>query len=430
MAPAPLRKCGILNGGLALFFIASSVPFYAAFSFEGTVEISVSRWLALYLVAAEMVVVGLAAVSGWRPATEWKELPGHIRMAVTLWLAVASVATAFSSHFAYSATFQLFWIVHGLFAWALCAMLRSKWRGIRESLLVYFSFGLLLHSAGVYLVAWILLGPSVDEWQRYSFGTTNPRLYVFYAAALLGLGLGFLVSARNRATLLLAVILTFAAYHLFAWAGGRASFGTSLLLPVLVAALAPTQWKRLASVAIPGALLMFPLSLLTAPKHAIYGFKSIIERLGADAIDDEYSSGRFEIWERMLKQSVEKPIFGHGQIGTLDLIDDSSKGMALNAHNFFVHIVHAWGLLGLVVFAVGLLPFVPTIRARLDAQPAIAWPSFALLLALALTSLLDGTLFYNQPLFLCALGFAVLASVPSKQRRTSVVGAPAGGPIR
>ncbi len=387
-----------------------------------------SRWLALYLIAAETAVLGLAIVSGWRPVAEWNELPLNIRVAGSLWLAVASLATAFSSDVVYSATFQVFWIVHGLFAWALCAMLTTRWRCIRDSLLAYFSLGLLLHSAGVYFVAWVLLGPNLDDWQRYSFGITNPRLYVFYAAALLGIGLGSLVSARNRSTWLLGIFLTFAAYHLFAWAGGRASFGTSLLVPVLVTALAPKRWKRVASIAIPAAVLAFPLSLLTAPTHPIYGFKSVLGRIGGDAIDNEYSSGRFEIWARMLRQSLEKPIFGHGQIGNLDLVGESSKDVVLNAHNFFVHIVHAWGLMGLVILAVGLFPFTATIRARLDAQPSVAWPAFVMLLALAVTSLLDGTLFYNQPLFFLALGVAVLASVPAKQSRPSVAGKAAGDP--
>lgn len=115
----------------------------------------------------------------------------------------------------------------------------------------------------------------------------------------------------------------------------------------------------------------------------------------------------------MLSQSLEKPIFGHGQIGTLDLLHVLPQGAALNAHNAIVHIIHAWGALGLVAFAIALLPFLPTIPMRLQSQPMVAWPAFSSLLTLAISSALDGTLFYNQPLFFGALFIAVLASVPT-----------------
>lgn len=229
---------------IALWLIASAVPVFAVSSFEGTVHISTGRWLALYLIGGEAAVVVLALFSGWQPIQDWRGLPANVRIALSLWSVVVCIATGYSSDVAYSGTFQAFWIVHFLFAWALWSMLKTRWRAIQVALPVYLSIGLLLHSLGVYFVAWAVLGPNLEEWERYSFGTTNPRLYIFYASVLLGLGLGFLVAARDRVVWLLAIILTFAAYHLFAWSGGRASFGTSLVMPFLLAALAK-KWKRI-----------------------------------------------------------------------------------------------------------------------------------------------------------------------------------------
>lgn len=116
-------------------------------------------------------------------------------------------------------------------------MLSTKWHAMQLPLLVYFSISLLFHSFVVYFVAWILLRPNLADWEPYMVGTTNPRLYVFYASTLLGIGLGFLITAQNRAFLLFATLLIFAAYHLFAWSGGRASFGISVIMPLVVAIL-------------------------------------------------------------------------------------------------------------------------------------------------------------------------------------------------
>lgn len=89
------------------------------------------------------------------------------------------------------------------------------------------------------------------------------------------------------------------------------------------------------------------------------------------------------------------------------MIFNDVRRFTWNPHNAIVQIVHAWGGLGLLAFAVGLFPFIPTIQARLRAQPSVAWPSFIALLGLASSSLLDGTLFYNQSLFFIALCVAI-----------------------
>lgn len=418
-----LEKFGLI----AFVLLIIVVPVYAASSYQGTVgEVSYARWLGGFIVLTEAAVVILAFLAGWRPMESWKMLPKYTRFALLLWLAVASIATAFSSHVAFSATFQLFWIIHGLFAWALWSMLTTKWAAMGQPLLIYFSLALLLHSLFVYFVAWVLLGLDLEQWEPYCVGTTNPRLYIFYAAALLGLGLGLLVAARNRLIWILAIILTFAAYHLFAWSGGRASFGTSLLVPLLLAMLARKKWKRIVTVAITCAIIAFPLTLITAPSHDWFGLNAIIGRIfdnSFGAAENEYSSGRFQLWTLMLSQSFESPIFGHGQIGTLQLPPKTFPifGFALHPHNAVVHIFHAWGGMGLIAFGAGLLPFLYTIRARLEAQPLVAWPAFVSLLALAATSMFDGTLFYNQPLFFCALFIAMLSSVPANSKEKSQV---------
>jgi hypothetical protein len=54
-------------GMMAFLVMAFVVPVYASFSFEGTMESSVSRWLALHIVIAEAVVIVLSVFAGRRP---------------------------------------------------------------------------------------------------------------------------------------------------------------------------------------------------------------------------------------------------------------------------------------------------------------------------------------------------------------------------
>mgnify|MGYP003116175746 FL=1 len=118
----------------------------------------------------------------------------------------------------------------------------------------------------------------------------------------------------------------------------------------------------------------------------------------------------------MLEESLEKPVFGHGQTGGLNLINDGLVSIPLSPHNAFVHIFHAWGGPGLLAFSIGFLPFIVRIQARFNTNQSVAWPALILLLALLLTSLLDLTLFFNQSLFFGVLGIAIPSSVPAKPK--------------
>ena len=414
---------------IALAIMALAVPVYALHSYEGTLAISMPRWLAFHLLIAEILVVLTALISGWNIRTSWQRLPRNMQWAGLGWIVTATLATSFAARPGFSTMFQGAWIVHGLFAWSLWSMLSTKWRSMQPVLLALFAVSLLFHSALVYAVTWVILEPDFENWAAYLIGINNPRIYIFYACALLGLGLGFLIASKdaggkhsvsdNRRLFCFALLLTFAAYHLFAFAGGRNSLGVSLIVPVIAAAMAPRQAMRILGVAFVCAAIAYPMSLYTAPSHPLYGFGSIWESMAYEAnsaIPSGYTSGRLQMWEAMIAQGFDRPIFGHGQIGTLagDESVRQKAGMAIHPHNSVVHIWHAWGVAGLAIFALALLPFMKSIPARLKANPLVAWPAFLILVAHAAASMLDGTLFYNQSLFFCSLAIAILASVPKR----------------
>lgn len=402
---------------VAIAVVAVAIPLYSAVTYDVNGETSFGRWLAVHVLMAELVLVLLAVASGWRPLASMKAMPRHLRLALGIWIAGATIATVSSSVVETSLLFQSMWMLHITFAIALWAMLDGAWRDWRRALLLAFTGGLLLHSLGLYIVAFVVVGRPDLSFEFYSFGMSNPRLYVFIADALLGLGLGLFITATSRRESTAFAIAVFAAYCLFAWTGGRASFGVSLLLPLIVVFLSGWRnWKALL-VCYTSAAVAYPLSLFTVPDHRVFGFKSVLGR-AIPSRDPEpnfdYSSARIDIWETVLRKSANEPVFGHGQIFIPQYWGNISAGrFVVEPHNAFVQIAYHWGLVGLVALVLAVGPFLFTIRRRLSTEPGIALPAFAVLLALAISSMLDGVYFFTVPLFINAVMLAILATVPA-----------------
>ncbi len=399
----------------AVATVALAIPLYSVLSYDAGGQTSTGRWLAVHLLVAELVAVVVAAAAGWRPLRTLQALPRHMQAALGVWLAGATIATALADPVETSVLFQSMWLLHILLALALWSMLGGPWREARRPLLVAFTGGLMLHSLGLYVVAFVVVGRPDLSFEYYSFGMSNPRLYVFIADALLGLGLGLFITARSRRESVAFSGAIFAAYCLFAWSGGRASFGISLLLPVIIVAIVGWQhWKALAVcyISAAGAYL---LSLVLTPDHQFFGFKSVIGRIASEqqiGSSMGYSSDRVHIWTEVLARSLDKPLFGHGQIFIPPISGAETKTMlVLEPHNAIVQFAYHWGLVGFVALALAVIPFLPSLRARLRAEPDIALPAFAVLLALAISSMLDGVYFFTVPLFINAVMLAVLATV-------------------
>lgn len=402
----------------AIATIALAVPLYSALTYDVNGQTSSGRWLAVHILIAEIVAVIVALTAGWRPWNSLRAMPRQLKWALGLWLTGATIATVLADPAETSILFQAMWLLHILFALAIWGMFVGPWRDARRLLLLAFTAGLMLHSLGLYLVAYVIVGRPDLSFEFYSFGMSNPRLYVFIADALLGLGLGLFLTARSPRESLAFAVAIFAAYCLYAWSGGRASFGVSLLLPLLVVSVAGWhQWKALV-VCYGSAAMAYPLSLLAAPDHQFFGFKSVLGRIASNPqVNSElgYSSDRMRIWTEVLQNSLEKPVFGHGQVFIPPISGANTKTMlVLEPHNAIVQIAYHWGLVGFVAVALAALPFLPTLKGRLRAEPEIALPAFAVLLALAISSMFDGSYFFTVPLFINAAMIAMLATVPPR----------------
>ena len=84
--------------------------------------------------------------------------------------------------------------------------------------------------------------------------------------------------------------------------------------------------------------------------------ESVRERYSVEQVEEDGGSGRFEIWEYLLKYTFEKPeriIHGSGIFSTYDIMAAAPEGF-LNgvAHNTFIQIFNDQGLIGIILFVI------------------------------------------------------------------------------
>ena len=82
--------------------------------------------------------------------------------------------------------------------------------------------------------------------------------------------------------------------------------------------------------------------------------ESVQERYSVEQVEEDGGSGRFEIWEYLLKYTFEKPeriIHGSGIFSTYDIMANAPEGF-LNgvAHNTFIQVFNDQGLIGIILF--------------------------------------------------------------------------------
>lgn len=406
----------------AVLAAAIALPFYAITTYDGTVAVSVARSFATPLLAVECIIILLCFVDGWNPLATLIRLPRIALAGLTLWVAGASLSSTLAVKPEAAWLLQGMWILHGVFAAALCSRLAGPWRDARVALLVALGLGLLLLSVAVYVVTALRGGDAGLPWQAFSVGVVNPRHYVFYGAPALGLAVAWLAMSEKPTHAAIAALAIFCALHLLAWSGGRNALGIAVTFPLLFALIVRRRWQTVLLTCLVGAVIAFPLTLATAPDRPIYGFNSVTNRF----IDNDYAntgeqvdymSGRSTLWRTSVEMIAERPVTGHGQfqfgLALARSGPDLEDSNVNHPHNAALQFLFDWGVIGTGGLMLLTVPFLVGMARRLQALPQASVPAFAALMALTMSAALDGTFFFNAPLFLAATLLAILASVPA-----------------
>ena len=124
------------------------------------------------------------------------------------------------------------------------------------------------------------------------------------------------------------------------------------------------------------------------------------------------TTGRTRLWPHVAKAVAERPIFGHGE-GQMYFVAKHYE--SFHPHNVILQILLAWGMVGLA--CVGTLAFyfarssIALVRSGADELV----PPFAAMAALAVPSLIDGSLFHLLPVSIFAACAGLIGSRMQRQ---------------
>ncbi len=250
----------------------------------------------------------------------------------------------------------------------------------------------------------------------------HPRHYGYTATAATAVLLGFIASLKQPfkgPAILLWFLLTLSLTTLI-WLGGRASTGsiilTMLALLTLVILYGQKTQKKPFIIGLVGSLLV---SIGISEVISVFPWNGIMTMLGRTASAENLeslSTGRLQIWKEALQAWKQSPLLGLGS-NAFAYIPRSSQ-FASQPHSMIVQFLLEYGVFGIVFLILIYAIFVKQVFLRLsygftNMQSSVL-AAVSTIIALGIHGLVDGTLFYPQPVFAQVICFSILLSA-SKQ---------------
>ncbi|MFN2101191.1 O-antigen ligase family protein [Altererythrobacter sp. MF3-039] len=395
---------------LSLF---AALPIFAVTTWQHDYSWQATRYFSLPIIAAELLVMLFAVLGGADPVHAFKALPRLTKIGVTIWLAVAILASLFARipamAFAHL-SMSLLQLGFGLVVWSF-AIIPSPTFGPK----ILATMSLSIVSYLLMLIFFISLAKDVPnfEWMQFSAGVSNPRQLGFYGIPLLFFAAALFSKVEGkRSQSSMYWLFICAGFLLVNLSGSRAGLGASVIGCVFFIAMMRKDRVRLLVALVSGWLTAVVASAFLAP-HPEWGFWNIM--LGTAGINsDSYSSGRVTMWLETIDLIRERALIGHGE-GQFRLTTSIGNAMINHhPHNSILQFLYQWGLVGTGAIGVALFPLGRRLREQrpLTSRTAIALVSSAI--ALIAMSMLEGSLFYAFPTMIVVLAM-VWITLPSNR---------------
>lgn len=369
-----------------------------------------TKAFALPFLAAELAVILITLL---QPAT--RKAPSELGSLTVGCLAALLALAFFNALFvATNPLVAIIWtstfVIHFLLGLAVFRLIRT---GIMrpDDLL----FGLFAGSfvAGVLLIlfVWGVDDRNAFNWINDLPGYDNIRRLGYYAAPIVVMCLTRTAASQHWLPKAACLITAFIGMTLIFWSGTRGAVYALAITFVFSSILAPDLRKpqHWAS-----ALGITTLAFCAAWVMGTSGPGLGIGRL---AVQENFSSGRVQLWQETLVHILERPLLGQGEGQIGYLTSHPSLVGFFHPHNLLLQVLLAWGLIGTVLL---VLLALPAARKMLSvAQKGLGTLPYAMgALLLALYSAVDGTLFHvtSAGLFAVCSG-AALAAVPTIHRK-------------
>lgn len=396
---APLIAWALVALAPVLFALLTWAP-----SGERTAVQGLMRFLAIPVLAVELVVVALAA--GLRPLGYLGAAPAWMKAALAALVVIALANTALVAPSPVHASIRTaMWLIHLLFGLSVARLLAPSSPDLRRTLWRYVVIGLCAYVGILALFVMAIDDPAGFDWKYFGLGVVHVRQLGFYslvgAAAALGLAAG-----QAGRSYWLSVLAASLMLGLSFWSGTRGSPVALLAALILGAILVPAlRTVRLLGAAILSGAGGLLLSLIYLPPASFFGLVRISQSVSGGSVE-ELGSGRVAMWREALRAVGDRPLFGHGEAPMGLLIDNP---YALNhPHNVILQVLLQWGAVGALCFFTLGAALCWRAWRRIGPAGSEAAPAFLVAASLLVMALYEGSFYHPYPVMMIAVSMAFL----------------------
>lgn len=361
-----------------------------------------ARNYALPVLVMEVVAILAGLATGLVETIRRIRLPRPAAIAAAV-LAIVMVGTVpFAPVPQVAATSTSIWIIHVFFGFSVLHL--SDRAFTIPSLIQSYAIGFALFCALFFTLLAQVRDPEF-HWNHYLPGFNHIRIVGHYAAPAAALAAGLMALSRTPARWAAAFGLATLALALAFWTGSRGALigAAAGLIAGLLFAPAMRRTRAWGGFAASLALAWLAVSALPAP-----GPNMGAERIVSSTVrSTDMTTGRTQLWAHVVKAVAERPVFGHGE-GQMPYV--AKFHTAFHPHNVILQVLLAWGVVGLA--SVVILAFYFTresIRLVSSGHDELV-PPFLAMAALAVPSLIDGSLFHLLPVSIFAACAGVIGS--------------------
>ena len=276
------------------------------------------------------------------------------------------------------------WTLHALFGFAAAKLFDPDYlvEGILAGFVVFAAI----------LAIYVATAPPDISWIYQLPGLGNIRRFGFYAAAVMGLGLGRL--ATGKWPIAATLVLSFA---MALWSGSRGAILAAMVGLVAAMLLFPALRRPRTPVAFVGC------GLVGAVLAAIAGSPDKLQ--GPTRLADASDNGRIEVWREAIELIGHRPWFGYGEGQMHDL---SQMNYVMHPHDIVLQLLLAWGIVGLLLASILGIWAARRMVAMADEHTL---PLCCAALIQVIYSLIDGALYNVHPvaIFAACVGVALAA---------------------
>lgn len=358
---------------------------------------------AMPVLAVEAAVIIVALVTGLADTIRRVRLPRPAAVAAAA-LALVMVGTIpFAPVPADAAMFTSFWVIHLLFGLSVMHLAGRFFTPV--DLVRSYAIGFALFCGlFLFLLAQVRDDPSFN-WNAGLPAFAQVRIVGHYAAPLAGLAAGLMALARTPLRWALAFAVATLACALALWTGSRgALIGVAAALAAGLLFAPPMRRVRAWGGLVAGlALAWLAVSNLPAPAPNMGSARIVASTVQAK----DRTTGRAAFWPQVAKAVAERPVFGHGEGQMLYVARVASLR---HPHNVVLQVLLAWGVVGLAAIAILAFYFARATLHLVGSGADELVPAFVAMTALAVPSLIDGSLFHVLPVSIFAACAGMIGS--------------------